>query len=384
MSTSVPSPCLTLRLKTLTPIWLGDIDRNSGVAKPSGLIGSLRFWYEGILRSHGRYVCNPLGKGDHDREEDRCAEDSPCYACKLFGATGLARSFRLSIAGLEPTPVFFRASRGIAAVTGNWLWNIFGGEATGGRRYKGPDGRNRFEFGVKALWSDKPFEIRITPRGGADAKRSFSLVAHVVKTASELGGVGAKTQLGFGQVKLLSAHAEWPNLDAREMEQAASEYLRAGERRPVTGERFTLALERFFSHRYTLTGGPPPNLEDIGVPPPGFRESYIPCAFDIRYKYQSRNPRSGQGTDRGIRPTIEREFGKSFGRKTFGYSDGDDARGGRIHVSHIYREEAGTGPWRLRIWGDVDNKADVERVIEAHLEERFGPGNIRREVEQNA
>jgi len=84
----LPNSWLTIRLQTLTPLWLGDIDGDSPRTKESGFLGSLRQWYEGILRGLGVRVCSTEGR--------RCQEE-PCAACAFFGYTGRARAFDLSI-----------------------------------------------------------------------------------------------------------------------------------------------------------------------------------------------------------------------------------------------------------------------------------------------
>ncbi|RLC75505.1 MAG: type III-B CRISPR module RAMP protein Cmr1, partial [Chloroflexi bacterium] len=47
-----------MHLKTLTPLWTGGADRNSDRPRETGLIGSMRWWYEGIVRGMGGRVCN--------------------------------------------------------------------------------------------------------------------------------------------------------------------------------------------------------------------------------------------------------------------------------------------------------------------------------------
>jgi CRISPR-associated protein Cmr1 len=77
-------------LKTLTPLWTGGVDGTCDCLHETGLIGSLRWWYEALVRGLGGYACDPTS-------EDRCPDKDGrhCVACELFGCTGWARKFRL-------------------------------------------------------------------------------------------------------------------------------------------------------------------------------------------------------------------------------------------------------------------------------------------------
>lgn len=47
-------------LKTVTPLWTGGIDAGQyDRIHETGIIGSLRWWYEAILRGCGVRVCDP-------------------------------------------------------------------------------------------------------------------------------------------------------------------------------------------------------------------------------------------------------------------------------------------------------------------------------------
>jgi hypothetical protein len=39
-------------LKALTPIWTGGVDRKSDRQVPTGLLGSIRWWFEVFVRRH--------------------------------------------------------------------------------------------------------------------------------------------------------------------------------------------------------------------------------------------------------------------------------------------------------------------------------------------
>lgn len=81
---------MKITLKTLTPLWTGGIDGTTDRLHETGLIGSLRWWYEALVRGLGGYACDPT-------INDRCPDKNGkhCAACELFGCTGWARKFRL-------------------------------------------------------------------------------------------------------------------------------------------------------------------------------------------------------------------------------------------------------------------------------------------------
>lgn len=83
---------LEIQLRTLTPLWTGGVDQTVDRLHETGLIGSLRWWYEALVRGLGGYACDPTG-------DDRCPDKDGkhCAACELFGCTGWARKFRLRV-----------------------------------------------------------------------------------------------------------------------------------------------------------------------------------------------------------------------------------------------------------------------------------------------
>lgn len=81
-----------ITLKTLTPLWTGGVDQTCDRLHETGLIGSLRWWYEALVRGLGGFACDPTS-------DDRCPDENGkhCVACELFGCTGWARKFRLRV-----------------------------------------------------------------------------------------------------------------------------------------------------------------------------------------------------------------------------------------------------------------------------------------------
>jgi len=81
------------------------VDRTSEQVRETGLMGSVRWWTEALIRGLGGYACDPTSS-------DRCGFDEAAYrrtyqvedglrdvcpACRLFGCTGWSSKLRLVI-----------------------------------------------------------------------------------------------------------------------------------------------------------------------------------------------------------------------------------------------------------------------------------------------
>ncbi|GIW72671.1 MAG: hypothetical protein KatS3mg102_2213 [Planctomycetota bacterium] len=96
------------RMKALTDIWTGSVvlEEKGGKLKerivpdrlvPTGLLGSIRWWFEVVVRGLGGGACDP---SRHQCPDHRKAPADPghhCVACELFGCTGGARKFRFDV-----------------------------------------------------------------------------------------------------------------------------------------------------------------------------------------------------------------------------------------------------------------------------------------------
>ena len=220
-----------------------------------------------------------------------------------------------------------------------------------------------FSFGVQALWGQES-TLRVAPLGG-DAEGALARFAFLLDTMIRWGALGAKPQHGFGQMHLIDG------LDPTMVETGQRLVLADAQSKPGKLEPDFFNLGRFFSHTYQLTQPEPyrGSGREIGAPPAGFdyRQHFIPCAFDIRYKSRSKDFRTHKGSDFGMRPWFREKWGKNVAHRLFGRSDArsdDDRSAGRIGVSHLYRTEP-DGPWHLKVWGHVpsDLRDDQRRPI---------------------
>lgn len=114
-----------VKIKTLTPLWTGDVNKNSEYIRETGIIGSLRWWYETLVRGLGGFACDPTGDNRCVAEKGNKKKNGEniCPACELFGCTGWSGKFRLEIEEenckpIEDIKVFSRASGGRRTCSG--------------------------------------------------------------------------------------------------------------------------------------------------------------------------------------------------------------------------------------------------------------------------
>lgn len=196
---------ITITLQTTTPIWTGGIGGVPDRLHETGIVGSLRWWYEAIVRGLGGHACDPTSdnkcnfdqekydKSDSKKSEpERLREAGLCDACQVFGATGWKRRFRLEVddSGL----------RGIEI--GRPL-------TTSGDRYKhdkkgfiikknGEPQRPTWYF--KGSAKTGRFVLKIIPIGDIDPV----LIQGILRIIQNVGGLAAKNQMGCGGIQIVN------------------------------------------------------------------------------------------------------------------------------------------------------------------------------------
>lgn len=272
-------------LHTHTPLWTGGIDGTCDRLHETGLVGSLRWWYEALVRGLGGYVCDPAS----DNPEARCSFDSKafegatsqgasadqavllglrtvCPVCYLFGCTGWARRFQLRARDVPTTPLHFCIT---TKMNTTWLKKVFGGKSQSIDSLSVPYGKLRFQV--------------ITARN--EEEYASSQLSLVLRLAARYGGLGARLQHGFGQVEVQLPH-ELAATEPTASVSMLSDKLASGMLRSAgPAAEIPFDLQRFVSLTYDV---PTAMLGGFGrscsVGRPDARSDYLPCVLDLRYK----------------------------------------------------------------------------------------------------
>lgn len=88
------------KIKAITDIWTGDYQQKNERLITTGLLGSIRWWFEVLVRGLGGSACDPTVDGVRCPDSDKknpLDKAHHCVVCELFGCTGWARKFRLMV-----------------------------------------------------------------------------------------------------------------------------------------------------------------------------------------------------------------------------------------------------------------------------------------------
>ena len=174
---------MKVKIETLTPIWTGDINGTCDRIHETSIIGSMRWWYEAIVRGLGGYACDPSQHECPDKDGNYCD------VCKVFGATGWRRRFRVEVVEDKTNPI----------------WN----PPRGTLNIRPPD-RNHGWF----LPPGRMGEVTLCFTGD---ERTLDLLAALFLFLEKWGSLGAKPQLGYGvfeivnrdEIKVRATRYEW-------------------------------------------------------------------------------------------------------------------------------------------------------------------------------
>ncbi|HDN74491.1 MAG TPA: type III-B CRISPR module RAMP protein Cmr1 [Archaeoglobus sp.] len=173
-------------------MWTGDAGGKCTEIKETGIIGSMRWWYEAIVRGLGGYACDPTKPHKCElsgKEKKTERVQKLCPVCYLFGTTGWKRQFNLQVKPpRQVVPLHFRTG---IPMNYKWLGRIFGGAE------KEVDGRKEYDISnLKVFFGNLEFHAVFREVESNFARMQFSSLLNFM---SKYGGIGAKLQHGFGQ-----------------------------------------------------------------------------------------------------------------------------------------------------------------------------------------
>ena len=161
---------MQITIKTRTPLWTGGVERKMDRIHETSLIGSLRWWYEAVVRGLGGSACDPSLHECPDKNDNRCD------ACEIFGTTGWRRRFRVEVVEDRTKPA----------------WN----PPPGTLNIRPPD-RNRGWF----LPPGRMGEVALCFTGD---ELTLDLLAALFLFLEKWGNLGAKPQLGYGVFEIVN------------------------------------------------------------------------------------------------------------------------------------------------------------------------------------
>ncbi len=327
-------------LRTLTPLWTGGIDAGQADRiHETGIIGSLRWWYEAILRGCGARVCDPT---THD-----CAS---CPACEAYGTTGQRRQWRFTVQGGGQHPFNGGAVKIPSGRKGGWyVGNGFVGDLA---------------MQALPLCNDVPSNV-------------WELPLHL---AALWGGVGPKTQIGYGVVDVCDEAGNLLEPDADSLLQALPNGNHQDNSLPDLRHFFFAILEFKASNDWWKQA----SLINLAIAPPARSSGRPQQANDALAKLKDLASHNCVPVAPAFRNwlrygnTITTQDGRQrsvsmlggFARRRerdatielFGEVQGDSRRRSRLNVSFAY-PAAKPGFWEIRIWGWIPPSQNYDRNV---------------------
>lgn len=188
---------MEIKMKTLTPLWTGGVQAGKvDRIHETGILGSLRWWYEAIVRGMRAKVCDPskgeclfdaekYEKSNATNERQRLRDAGLCDVCQLFGATGWRRRFRLMI---------FDSTKPDNSVSD---------KVTANRTYTSNNQQHTPTWYFPKIQNDKPrsgnFTLHLQP---LDPTLNPEIIAGLIQFIADWAAIGARPQMGFGVIRL--------------------------------------------------------------------------------------------------------------------------------------------------------------------------------------
>ncbi len=174
---------LKIKLRTITPLWTGGTNGQADRLHMTSIVGSLRWWYEVLVRGLNGRACDP---SKHSCRYDLKEPYSGlCDVCKVFGATGWARRFRLSIKDESQLRPDHSHPTHISLISRNYI-NYSGKTITPKWYLNRPPLSGHIDIQITA--TDQQFPVEV--------------IGDLLQFVADWASLGAKPQMGLGVVDI--------------------------------------------------------------------------------------------------------------------------------------------------------------------------------------
>lgn len=202
---SVHARTMEIDLKTLTPLWTGGVETGKvDRIRETGILGSLRWWFEVLVRGVGGMVNDPTADNNSclDLDKYKILSDEQkhnpaslrkaglCDVSQIFGATNWKRRFRLEIVDSTKHDKEENVHKEIALAEYKYF-----------NKYRNENVTPKWWF--PELEEDKPRFGKLTIKViSLSSDFNPEIIGGLVQFIADWGALGARTQMGFGVVAL--------------------------------------------------------------------------------------------------------------------------------------------------------------------------------------
>jgi len=306
---------MEIRLRTLTPLWTGGVNGECTKLRETSILGSLRWWFEAIVRGFGGYACDSVGEVGKKCEldtkkynEGKDPKELICPSCYVFGTTGWARRFRLEVEGYDKTIVQIATKRLDCARSKDVSWWI----------------RKTVDLNCSVLSGDN-----VHMKINSYDNNISDILYLILKTIEKMGAIGSHNSYGFGIIKVnyplgVNIHQTFDFIRGYPEKWYDKKMTRRVKELP--------SFKNMFKMDFRL-------LEDIGNKNFGFVLKYT-----LRQAFKE---------DSKFKDYVETLFGSKSNRR--------DKFAGRIFVSNCWKEG---DEFIFRVYGFLYGFDEIEQIIE--------------------
>ncbi|NJK52096.1 MAG: type III-B CRISPR module RAMP protein Cmr1 [Leptolyngbyaceae cyanobacterium SU_3_3] len=167
---------MEVKIKTLTPLWTGGVEAGKcDRIHETGILGSLRWWMEVLVRGMGGNACDPT--------EQKCSsQNGLCGVCKIFGAEGQKRRFRLEVQETQVSD----ASVQHPMKANRTYTDSKGHQKTPTWYFQNPPKSGSFTIQIQGLHPDFKPEV----------------IGGLIQFIADWSALGARPQMGFGVIQI--------------------------------------------------------------------------------------------------------------------------------------------------------------------------------------